>query len=318
MSQRPPHETDPHRDALLSERTALAGPAPAGAADMPACVVVTRGPCLGQRFDLDDAAVVGRAADVDIRLDHKSVSRHHCRIWRKRHEYWIADLGATNRTCVNGQPVDEVVLRDGDRLTIGELLLKFLAPGNAENAMISVLAERATRDALTGLVNRRELFARFERELALARRGRALSLVVLDIDHFKRINDSHGHPAGDEVLRQVAHCLARSVRESDVVARVGGEEFAVLAIDATGPAAAAMAESLRKAIESLEIDVEQQRVAISASFGVAAFGTESEIDALYRRADQALYEAKAGGRNRVVVAPPAPPPRWNATPGARR
>jgi diguanylate cyclase (GGDEF)-like protein len=161
---------------------------------------------------------------------------------------------------------------------------------------------QARTDELTGMRNRRAFNEQGELAMAQARRyGDALALISLDIDHFKGINDTWGHAAGDETLRVVAAVVEHTIRDSDVAARVGGEEFAILLPRASPEQAAAMAERLRVAMEQSKVSHDGREFRFTASFGVASRGAETDtLDRLLAQADQALYEAKAGGRNRVV------------------
>ena len=166
------------------------------------------------------------------------------------------------------------------------------------------LDKLARQDALTGLANRRHLMAAIDTEVRRARRtGRALSLAILDIDHFKRINDTHGHPGGDGVLREIAALLRETTRETDLLGRIGGEEFAVL-MPETDPAQAERAcERLRAAVAGRTIDLASGVVTrVTISTGVALLSAEEAGEQLLARADGALYEAKAGGRNQVRMA----------------
>ncbi len=170
------------------------------------------------------------------------------------------------------------------------------------------LEQMALHDALTGLANRRKFLDHFESARArLERHGQPVSLLALDIDHFKRINDEYGHPAGDEVLVAIARVLERNVRRTDLVARFGGEEFMVLLPDSSIAGAAEAAEKLRAALEAEPIEVEtagrRETLAVTISIGVAVLTRESpsSFDDLVGRADQALYAAKLAGRNRVCI-----------------
>jgi diguanylate cyclase (GGDEF)-like protein len=156
-------------------------------------------------------------------------------------------------------------------------------------------------DHLTGIANRRFFFEAAELELVRWRLApRPMSLILFDVDHFKRINDLHGHPVGDAVLRELAARLTATFREVDVVARVGGEEFAVLLPSTDLTAAALAAERLRMAVESQPIEVNGSCVACTVSGGVATMGDDvADLDMLIKRADQTLYAAKAAGRNRI-------------------
>jgi diguanylate cyclase (GGDEF)-like protein len=171
-------------------------------------------------------------------------------------------------------------------------------------AATAELQRMATTDALTGLWNRRHLLERLEAEAARSRRsGRPLCLAVLDVDHFKRVNDQHGHPAGDEVLRVLAAAIKDAVRTSDVVGRMGGEEFAVLMPETDRAQARIVCERLRKTVGCSPVRLPSgESLDVTLSTGVALMAGEEGSDRLISRADAALYAAKADGRNRVRLA----------------
>jgi diguanylate cyclase (GGDEF)-like protein len=288
-----------------SERTVRVQPPSLRSENRPWClVVVVGGNLIGSRFELDDAATLGREPSADIHLPEPSISRHHCHIFRKRGGYWVTDLGATNPTRVNGNQVDTGPLLEGDMLTVGDLVLKLLGPNSPENALVAILREQATRDPLTGLANRRHFHTNLSRQFEAATRNRKLALIVLDIDHFKRINDRHGHAAGDATLKAVGAVLSRHLRKTDLAGRIGGEEFAALLPHTEPEEAREVAERLRRALEALQPDIGGASIAVAASFGVAVGSpADAHADALYARADAALYEAKRSGRNQVLLAP---------------
>ncbi|GIX36193.1 MAG: GGDEF domain-containing protein [Lysobacteraceae bacterium] len=294
-------DQDTGKARLLGDSTVRVAAPSLRAEARPWCLVVVAGPAIGTRYELGDAAIIGRDPGADIQLAEPSVSRRHCHVFRKRGSYWVTDLGATNPTRVNGLQIKASPLLEGDVLTIGDLVLKLLGPNSPENAVVAALHRQATRDGLTGLANRRCFRAEMERVMAAA--GEAgPSLVLLDIDHFKHINDRFGHPAGDRVLSTVGGVLAQCVAPPALAGRVGGEEFAVLLPDAGSKAALELAETLRQALEALCLDEDGEPLPVTASFGVAERAqAEESVDALYLRADTALYEAKRGGRNRVVL-----------------
>jgi diguanylate cyclase (GGDEF)-like protein len=171
------------------------------------------------------------------------------------------------------------------------------------------LAELAHRDPLTGLINRRRFFELAAEQLALARRHqRPCGVLMIDLDHFKRINDTYGHAAGDEALRAAADCVVATVREVDIVARFGGEELAALLPETDAPGARLIAERVRSALAALEIAFEGRVIRITASVGVAAWSaSEGGIEAALDRADAALYRVKQAGRDGVAMEPPAAP-----------
>ncbi len=165
------------------------------------------------------------------------------------------------------------------------------------------LTRLASTDALTNLLNRRELLERSKREIATARRyGRALSLLIVDIDFFKRVNDQYGHAVGDVAIRTVADICREALRESDLVARIGGEEYVIVMPETSGERASVTAERLRKAVAAAEIASDDGKFSITASFGVTEWSpADRSIETTLARADSALYEAKRDGRNRVVL-----------------
>jgi diguanylate cyclase (GGDEF)-like protein len=174
----------------------------------------------------------------------------------------------------------------------------------AANAQLEKLA---VTDALTGLLNRRALSDLFRREIERAQRHRReLAVIMFDVDHFKAINDRHGHAAGDAVLRQIAGVATQSTRSTDTIARYGGEEFVLVAPETDKSSALELAERMRAALQSAEIRIDHQSLKVTASFGVAMLhGEDSRPEDVLRRADEALYAAKGAGRNRVVAEPAA-------------
>lgn len=274
-----------------------------GGAD--ACLVVLQGQSLGQRIDLGACALTfGRAAECDFHIDERSVSRQHARIWRDHGGYRLKDLGSTNKTLLNDVPVGEAELKDGDYVTIGSSVLKFMERSSVEARYHEEIYQLATLDPLTGLSNRRHFLELFGRELQRAQRHRRpLSLLIVDLDHFKDINDSHGHVVGDGVLEQVASALQSAARGEAIAARIGGEEFAIALPEHDLEASAAVAESLRAAIAALPLQLGEVVRTVTVSIGVAAWRPGmSRVGDMLGAADQALYGAKEAGRNRVVVA----------------
>ena len=169
-----------------------------------------------------------------------------------------------------------------------------------------LLIEYAHIDPLTGLPNRRALMDRLHMEWARRQRqGGELSFIMADIDCFKRVNDTYGHSIGDKVLQEVARTIAGQCRESDMPARYGGEEFAIVVPDATRSGASHLAEHCRREIEKVNLPAKDEPLRATASFGVADAAEVSSAELLVERADQALYQAKAAGRNRVNVWPDA-------------
>jgi len=272
-----------------------------------ACLVVIRGPRLGARLDLGDLpAVIGRGSNADFKIPSRSVSRSHCRVFLNDTELWLEDLRSTNQTLINMLPVERQALKDGDQIRIGDSVLKYLAEGNAEVAFLAEMQENVIRDDLTGLHNRRHLMDQLKDAIAVSRDPGtpSLSLAILDIDRFKDVNDIIGHLAGDDVLRQVATVLSEHIRSGDLLARIGGEEFALLMPGHSLDSALATCERLRLAIEAhrFKVDGRKEALPVTVSIGVAQWtNAMSDISDLLRIADELLYRSKEAGRNRVCA-----------------
>jgi diguanylate cyclase (GGDEF)-like protein len=267
-----------------------------------ACIIVIYGPDLGKRLPLGTAPFeIGRSSKNDLFLDQESVSRHHARISFDGKVHWVADLASTNGTYVNDELVREKRLRDGDLLRIGRSILKFMTGENIEVHYHEEIYRLMTVDGLTQAYNRRYFDEALEREFNRSRRyTRELSLVVLDIDFFKKVNDTYGHLTGDSLLRQLAAAIKPKLRRDDVFARTGGEEFGVLLPEITLAGARLIAEKIRRIVETSSFRHEQLVVPCTVSLGVAVLGAEDSAESLYKRADERLYEAKQKGRNRVA------------------
>jgi diguanylate cyclase (GGDEF)-like protein len=286
-----------------TQRTLLSD-GPHRAAPRSACVVVIHGAGLGGRADIDTTRVlVGRSQDADLCIAHKSVSREHCQVWRDGDDYRIRDLGATNTTRLNDAPITEGTLADGDHVTVGESILKFISHTSVEANYHEEIYQLATRDALTDLCNRRHFLEQMEREVARAlRHGRPLAMCIVDVDLFKPVNDRYGHISGDEVLRQIADLIHQHVRHDDIAARIGGEEFAVLLPECDAKAAYGFAERLRAAVAAATFTPGGEPRRITISIGIAELSpTHDSRAGLMAAADAALYRAKEEGRNRVCI-----------------
>src|SRR5215471_16437925 len=269
-----------------------------------ACLVVIYGMELGKKYNLDSSSIIlGRSSKSDIQIDQESVSRNHAKILNNGKSILIRDLGSTNGTYVNDELVDEHVLRDGDLVKIGRTIFKFLSGGNIENAYHEEIYRLTTIDGLTQIYNKRYFLETLEREIARSHRyRRSLSLVMFDIDHFKKVNDGFGHLAGDYVLKHLAQTVRSKIRREDCFARYGGEEFAIVLPEIDGANAVPFAEKIRQIVEKTEFKFENTRIPVTISMGVAAIDAElTEAAALIKRADERLYEAKASGRNRVCA-----------------
>lgn len=294
---------DTDRQPPTDGETVLLGTTRAGDERHEACLVIIRGARLGSRIvPGEDPLVIGRSVDADFQISDRSISRRHCRIFRENGRYWVEDLGSTNHTWLNDKQIDRAALRDGDHLRISQSVLKFVDEGNIEAGYHSELHESTIRDTLTGLYNRRHAMAVLEKEASRAQRDAdyRLALVILDLDFFKEINDDYGHLAGDGVLRQLSAIARERVRGSDTLARIGGEEFALILPDTEAEEARRLADAIRATVEQAGFRIDDEEHVITLSAGVATWqaGMQS-ISELLQAADRQLYEAKSSGRNRV-------------------
>jgi two-component system cell cycle response regulator len=267
-----------------------------------ACLVVIYGDELGKKYNLNASSLlIGRSSKCDIQIDQESTSRNHSKIVNTGKSILIRDLGSTNGTHVNDEPIEEYTLRDGDFIKIGRTIFKFLTGGNIENAYHEEIYRLTTIDGLTQISNKRHFLETLEREIARGQRyRRPLSLVMFDLDHFKTINDTFGHLAGDYVLKHLASAVKQRIRREDVFARYGGEEFAIVLPEISIGAAMTLAEKIRQLVERHEFRFEKTKIAVTISVGVASTD-DRDLDAetLIKLADEQLYAAKAGGRNQV-------------------
>lgn len=268
-------------------------------------LVCIEGGSVGAMVDIgpDEPVVIGREIDLPLSVAEVGVSRRHAKVFLEGEKVFIEDMGSKNGTYVNREPITKVELEDGDIVFIGAATLKFLAAGNVELSFLQHLHEVSALDPLTKVANRRAFEEFLQRELPLASmRGRDLVLFVVDVDHFKIVNDTHGHLAGDTVLRELASLMQNNLRGADFLCRYGGEEFAVVLPATTLAASLPTAERLRHAVEQNAFAHEDIRIDVTVSIGVAAWN-EADVDSredLIAKADSRLYIAKGDGRNRVV------------------
>jgi diguanylate cyclase (GGDEF)-like protein len=290
--------------ATLHTATSVVPSAAARLDPSTACLVVIYGADLGKRIALTEGEIeCGRSMSTGIPLDDDAVSRRHARFAFTGSSFIVTDLNSTNGTYVNDVSVRERTLRDGDQIKIGHTIFKFICGGNIELSYHEEIYRLMTFDGLTQAHNKRAFQTAIEREISRCQRyHRPLSLAIFDIDHFKKINDECGHLAGDAVLRQLAQLVTSNVRREDILARVGGEEFALIVPELELSAARLVAEKLRGIIERTPCRFEDRVIPITSSFGVAELGLTPPMpsEELYRIADERLYAAKRAGRNRVM------------------
>ena len=286
---------------MEDEKTRISIPAPRQTGPADASLVQIYGSNLGQRYIIDQPTInLGRDESNDIVLADENVSRHHAVI-EVGEKVVIEDQESTNGSRVNDEEVNRVELKNGDLIQIGSFILKYISSGNAEAIFHETIYNMTITDGLTEVANRRKLEEFLERELAGAiRHQRPLSVAVIDADHFKQVNDTYGHIAGDYVLRKIAHVIQDVIRKDELLARYGGEEFVIVMPESTLEQSALLAEKVRNLVEKTVFRFEDHDIAVTVSVGVAAHDkTLHTVDAFIEAADEALYRAKDGGRNCV-------------------
>jgi two-component system cell cycle response regulator len=274
-----------------------------------ACLIVISGKAVGKMFKLvASEMVIGRSADCQIQLEDDGVSRRHAKVTQSPEGVIrLVDLVSTNGTWFDGARVDSHVLRDGDKVQIGNSsILKFSYQDDLDEAFQRQLYESATRDGLTKLYNKKFFSERLRAEFSYAVRHQTpLTLVMIDIDFFKKINDTHGHLAGDFVLSRIAQLLTTTLRNEDIIARCGGEEFGLVLRECPADAGYLLADRIRRKGESAIFQFGQTQIQTTLSLGCATLSGNSfqSAEALLEAADTNLYKAKRGGRNRVEPVP---------------
>lgn len=282
-------------------------------------LVVLQGQALGMSIQLTAAStVIGRGSDADLVLRDAVASRQHAEILQFNPqpncaEYFLKDLGSTNGTFLNGARVSsEQLLQDGDKIKIGSHLLKFAMLDDFEAEFQERLHQMTQRDELTGLRSRRSLFAEIDREVTLAERRKdtlPIAVLMLDLDHFKRVNDAYGHLVGSQTIQAVGHVVRDAVGSSDLAGRYGGEEFFAY-LRGTREDALEIAERIRTSVERHLFPASSGDsklvVRVTISIGLASYPTDGRtaLDVVLK-ADQALYRAKLNGRNRTCIYDPA-------------
>lgn len=278
--------------------------------EAPPAIIVLVGPpgYIGKQWLLTKTDMtIGRSVESDVYVSDNSLSRAHAKFVVVGSDVAILDLGSTNKTQVNGvflPPMSAKKLANNDQIKAGNIIFKFLEKGSLEAISNQQVFEKAQKDALTGAFSKGALL---EKGPEAIKRSEVLtepmSVITFDIDHFKKVNDTYGHPGGDYVLKEMGQLIqSRLVRSNDYFARYGGEEF-VLILQATPiKTAYDVAERIRQTIELHPFNFYEQKLKVTISIGVAE---KKEIDSweeLYNRADKALYQSKQNGRNRVTVA----------------
>lgn len=278
-----------------------------------------------------EEVILGRTLEADVRINDSKVSRRHARIntsfneETQATEYILTDFGSRNGTLLNGQRITREALQNGDKITIGENILRFDLLDEIDREYQRQIHRLISHDDLTGLLSSRSFFSELRREAARAKaEDRPFCLLMMDIDHFKLVNDTYGHLTGSKTLEEMGACIIKYVRSGDAAARFGGEEFAAFLLDADIGQALVAAERIRSAIEQTPFSVirqgrpaESHRVTIS--IGISTFPDDSSDPIeLVEMADSALYRAKREGRNRVCAYRELTPDELNRHLTARR
>lgn len=269
------------------------------------CLIMIKGDFIGQVYELaNDVTMIGRSDDIDLVVSDVSISRRHAMIVNRVDGFHVSDLSSTNGTFVNKDPVESPTrLKEGDKLTLGQVTFKFSFQDEDDTQYHLMLRNMAIKDGLTRVYNKRYLLEALEKEFDYNRRNHSgLGFVLLDIDFFKPINDTHGHPAGDYVLKHLAQLIEREARGYDLFARYGGEEFALMLRGGSLDSAIALAERVRRVVEEHTFAYDELRIKVTVSLGVAFWDGGDSIqrpEELIEAADRQLYQAKQSGRNRV-------------------
>lgn len=246
--------------------------------------------------------IIGRDPACDIVCDDGSISRNHAIVRRTKDGFTIEDCQSTNGTFVDGVKVQNILLASGSQIQVGNHIFKFMSGDSIETQYYETAYNLMTQDGLTGVYNKRFLTDAVSREFSRAAKyGRPFCVIMMDIDYFKKFNDTHGHLAGDDVLKEFANRLRSQCTDDHTLGRFGGEEFAVLLVETDLASAVEFAEKLRSVIIASPFECCAGSLKVTASFGVAQFelSSQSNYCDLINLADQRLYVAKQNGRDQV-------------------
>jgi len=261
-----------------------------------------------------EEVILGRALGADVRINDYKASRRHAKVVKRVNDdtkvidYILTDFGSRNGTFLNGERVSEVSLQNGDKITIGDHILRFDLLDEIDREYQRQIHRLISHDDLTGLLSSRSFFSELRREAARAKaENMPFCVLMMDLDHFKKVNDSYGHLTGSKTIEEVGESIMNCVRSGDAAARFGGEEFAAFLLDAEIGQAMIAAERIREAIEEREFSVIRQgrpssTHRVTVSIGISSFPDDSlDPIELVEMADSALYRAKREGRNRVCA-----------------
>lgn len=287
-------------------------PAPEASPQSQSCLVMIYGKELGKCYSLGDTSpassstsptviTIGRSSSCEIQVDEETISRVHAAITKTcEGHFCVEDRGSTNGTFLNDDPLKQSTrLKDGDLLRVGRTIFKFFGSLNVEARFHDEMHRLSITDGLTGIYNKRHFLDALDRELMRAFRNQsALSLIMMDVDFFKKINDTFGHLAGDAVLRGLADTVRLHVREVDIFARYGGEEFGLILPGINQDEAIVVGEKLRALVEQRPVTYGNQPILATISLGLAVLQAENlSAQTFIAIADKQLYRAKSLGRN---------------------
>ncbi|HPW45236.1 MAG TPA: GGDEF domain-containing protein [bacterium] len=297
-------ETAPEEE--LSERTVVTSIEKVSIpVDEKAYILFISGPLIGKMYLLEDeVTIIGRAPDIDISISDSRISRRHLEISLREGRAVIKDLDSTNGTFVNGKRVATKVLENGDKIHISsDTFFKFALGDAAERMFQEEMHQMANYDAVTNVLNKHAFLRRLKEEFSYSKRQKLpLSLIMIDIDFFKKVNDTYGHMAGDYVLHGVAERIQKGLRDEDIVSRYGGEEFAVILRNTDAKSALMLGERIRRSVEEKPFQFEKDSISVTVSLGIStlADGNFTTSSDLLARSDACLYKSKQDGRNRVT------------------
>jgi two-component system, cell cycle response regulator len=264
----------------------------------------------GKHFLLEkNKILLGRDEGNDIAINDEKVSKVHCEITvikssQGLEQILVKDLDSTNSTFVNNELIDQITLHAGDKIQIGDTVLRLSYNDELEKEYHAKLFNYAVRDTFTGLYNKRFIINELENISRIARRSnRVFSIIMIDIDDFKQINDLYGHISGDEYLKSIAELFTQSLREQDIAGRIGGEEFLIILPETSIDGAFQLAVRIRKNVKDYVLNYLNYKIRTTISAGVCQYeNTIKDVNELLDIADQALYEAKRSGKNNVMQA----------------
>ena len=295
MEKKPP-------EWAMSTRQEIPAPSPNGLEILPYLVVLHGGE-LGRRILVKgESLTIGRGEKADIRIHDERISGIHCRVRMTREGLLVEDLKSSNGTFIDEQRITKATLLPHCQLRVGRTVMRVEFRTEAEIKYQEDLFVAATTDPLTRVPNRRWFSERAEAEVAFANRSESpLCVVMLDVDHFKKINDTYGHQAGDAVLVRLAAFLMEKKRQEDLLCRFGGEEFLFLVRWISLQSATVFCERTRIGVMQHAFKSGDKVIPVTVSMGISCFRKGDTLESMIGRADRALYQAKQQGRNRVQV-----------------